>query len=210
MIRLLAPNLLTPPRWVACAAHGAPALHDCLPHSCFLSHDHLLPSPLPLCAVAPGARCYRKCGRGPCYHGHGPLQPLSTVERSIPAPCGPQISGCHLLPLRVQVGVDPAIMGIGPAVAIPAAVSKAGLTLDDIDVFEVNEAFASQVSTQRRLCACMCVCVSVRARACVRVCARAHVYVCMYVCCVHSCAHFCAGMWVCVGVRGCLPLIGIY
>jgi len=43
------------------------------------------------------------------------------------------------------VGVDPAIMGIGPAVAIPAAVAKAGLTLDDIDVFEVNEAFASQV-----------------------------------------------------------------
>ena len=45
----------------------------------------------------------------------------------------------------MQVGVDPAIMGIGPAVAIPAAVSKAGLSLDDIDVFEVNEAFASQV-----------------------------------------------------------------
>jgi len=44
------------------------------------------------------------------------------------------------------VGVDPAIMGIGPAVAIPAAVSKAGLTLDDIDVFELNEAFASQAS----------------------------------------------------------------
>ncbi|KAG2490550.1 hypothetical protein HYH03_010944 [Edaphochlamys debaryana] len=44
------------------------------------------------------------------------------------------------------VGVDPSIMGIGPAVAIPAAVEKAGLTLDDIDVFEINEAFASQAS----------------------------------------------------------------
>jgi acetyl-CoA acyltransferase 1 len=43
------------------------------------------------------------------------------------------------------VGVDPAIMGIGPAAAIPAAVAQAGLTLDDIDVFEINEAFASQV-----------------------------------------------------------------
>eukprot|EP00271_Cylindrocystis_brebissonii_P017821 TRINITY_DN4786_c0_g1_i1.p1 TRINITY_DN4786_c0_g1~~TRINITY_DN4786_c0_g1_i1.p1 ORF type:complete len:461 (+),score=91.78 TRINITY_DN4786_c0_g1_i1:245-1627(+) len=42
------------------------------------------------------------------------------------------------------VGVDPAIMGIGPAVAIPAAVKAAGLTIDDIDLFEVNEAFASQ------------------------------------------------------------------
>ena len=43
------------------------------------------------------------------------------------------------------VGVDPAVMGIGPAVAIPAAVEKAGLSVDDIDVFELNEAFASQV-----------------------------------------------------------------
>ncbi|CAA3005049.1 3-ketoacyl- thiolase 2, peroxisomal [Olea europaea subsp. europaea] len=42
------------------------------------------------------------------------------------------------------VGVDPAIMGVGPAVAIPAAVKSAGLELDDIDLFEINEAFASQ------------------------------------------------------------------
>ncbi len=42
------------------------------------------------------------------------------------------------------VGVDPAIMGVGPVAAIPAAVSKAGLTLQDVSLFEVNEAFASQ------------------------------------------------------------------
>ncbi|XP_041026502.1 3-ketoacyl-CoA thiolase 2, peroxisomal-like [Juglans microcarpa x Juglans regia] len=42
------------------------------------------------------------------------------------------------------IGVDPAIMGVGPAVAIPAAVKAAGLELDDIDLFEINEAFASQ------------------------------------------------------------------
>ncbi|EXC24165.1 3-ketoacyl-CoA thiolase 2 [Morus notabilis] len=42
------------------------------------------------------------------------------------------------------VGVDPAVMGIGPAVAIPAAVKSAGLELNDIDLFEINEAFASQ------------------------------------------------------------------
>ncbi|XP_031373364.1 3-ketoacyl-CoA thiolase 2, peroxisomal-like isoform X1 [Punica granatum] len=42
------------------------------------------------------------------------------------------------------VGVDPAVMGIGPAVAIPAAVKSAGLELDDINLFEINEAFASQ------------------------------------------------------------------
>jgi acetyl-CoA acetyltransferase family protein len=43
------------------------------------------------------------------------------------------------------VGVDPSIMGVGPAVAIPAAVRAAGLAIDDVDVFEINEAFASQV-----------------------------------------------------------------
>ncbi|HET8638698.1 MAG TPA: thiolase family protein [Solirubrobacterales bacterium] len=42
-------------------------------------------------------------------------------------------------------GVDPAYMGIGPALAIPRALDAAGLTLDEIDLIELNEAFASQV-----------------------------------------------------------------
>ncbi len=42
------------------------------------------------------------------------------------------------------VGVPPEIMGIGPAKAIPAALERAGLALEDIDLFEINEAFASQ------------------------------------------------------------------
>ncbi len=41
-------------------------------------------------------------------------------------------------------GVDPDIMGIGPVAAIPKALEKAGLTLADIDLIELNEAFASQ------------------------------------------------------------------
>jgi len=41
-------------------------------------------------------------------------------------------------------GVDPRIMGIGPVAAVPEAVRKAGLQLNDIDLFELNEAFASQ------------------------------------------------------------------
>jgi acetyl-CoA acyltransferase len=41
-------------------------------------------------------------------------------------------------------GVPPEIMGIGPVVAIPKALALAGLTLDDIDVIELNEAFAVQ------------------------------------------------------------------
>lgn len=42
------------------------------------------------------------------------------------------------------IGVPPEIMGIGPAVAIPKALEKSGLNVEDIDVYEINEAFASQ------------------------------------------------------------------
>jgi acetyl-CoA acyltransferase len=41
-------------------------------------------------------------------------------------------------------GVDPEIMGIGPSVAIPKALKAAGLSVDDIGLVELNEAFASQ------------------------------------------------------------------
>lgn len=41
-------------------------------------------------------------------------------------------------------GVPPEVMGIGPIVAIPKALEIAGLTQDDIDLWEINEAFASQ------------------------------------------------------------------
>lgn len=41
-------------------------------------------------------------------------------------------------------GVPPRIMGIGPVFAVPKAVEQAGLKIDDIDLFELNEAFASQ------------------------------------------------------------------
>mmetsp|Transcript_29786 Transcript_29786/g.50039 ORF Transcript_29786/g.50039 Transcript_29786/m.50039 type:complete len:425 (-) Transcript_29786:423-1697(-) len=44
------------------------------------------------------------------------------------------------------VGCPPEIMGIGPAIAIPAALKKVGLSVSDIDIFEVNEAFASQAT----------------------------------------------------------------
>lgn len=42
------------------------------------------------------------------------------------------------------VGVDPDIMGVGPVYAIPKALEKAGLKLEDIGAIELNEAFASQ------------------------------------------------------------------
>jgi acetyl-CoA C-acetyltransferase len=44
----------------------------------------------------------------------------------------------------VSTGVDPAIMGMGPVSAVRKVLERAGLTIGDIDLFEVNEAFAAQ------------------------------------------------------------------
>jgi acetyl-CoA acyltransferase len=52
----------------------------------------------------------------------------------------------------VTVGVDPEVMGIGPVPAVRKLLARAGLRVDDIDLFELNEAFASQsVYCQREL-----------------------------------------------------------
>jgi acetyl-CoA C-acetyltransferase len=51
-----------------------------------------------------------------------------------------------------SVGVDPSIMGIGPVPAVRKALDRAGLDLSEIDVFELNEAFAAQaVAVNREL-----------------------------------------------------------
>jgi len=57
---------------------------------------------------------------------------------------------CGVKPLArilagAAVGVEPRIMGVGPAYAIPKALERAGLALPDMDIIEINEAFASQV-----------------------------------------------------------------
>ena len=56
----------------------------------------------------------------------------------------------HGLPILARilsyatVGVEPHLMGIGPASAVPVALNRAGLSLSDIDLFELNEAFSAQ------------------------------------------------------------------
>ena len=59
------------------------------------------------------------------------------------------IKGLNITPIArlvnfASAGVEPRIMGIGPVKAIPKALKQAGLTLNDIDLIELNEAFASQ------------------------------------------------------------------
>jgi acetyl-CoA C-acetyltransferase len=49
------------------------------------------------------------------------------------------------------VGLDPRRMGLGPALAIPRLLREANLTINDIDLFEINEAFAAQVLAVLRM-----------------------------------------------------------
>ncbi|MDX1941254.1 MAG: 3-oxoadipyl-CoA thiolase [Saprospiraceae bacterium] len=63
---------------------------------------------------------------------------------------GEALKRFHLKPLvrivaSAVVGVEPRIMGIGPVLASEKALKKAGLTLEDMDIIEINEAFAAQV-----------------------------------------------------------------
>jgi acetyl-CoA acetyltransferase family protein len=46
---------------------------------------------------------------------------------------------------HARSGLDPALMGLGPAYVIPMLLDDAGLSLGDVDLFEINEAFAAQV-----------------------------------------------------------------
>lgn len=51
-----------------------------------------------------------------------------------------------------NIGVEPEVMGIGPAYAIPKVIKNAGLTMDDIGYYEINEAFAAQfIAVNREL-----------------------------------------------------------
>jgi acetyl-CoA acyltransferase len=62
------------------------------------------------------------------------------------------IKGLGYFRAFVTVGVDPSIMGIGPLPAVQKLFAKTGLSVKDIDLFEVNEAFASQsVYVQKEL-----------------------------------------------------------
>lgn len=66
------------------------------------------------------------------------------ARRSVAVKLGLTIKGRMLS--FAAAGCAPEIMGIGPAVAIPKALAQTGLSVKDIDVYEINEAFASQAT----------------------------------------------------------------
>jgi acetyl-CoA acyltransferase 1 len=66
------------------------------------------------------------------------------MKRSTAERLGQPILGKYVK--STTVGLEPRIMGIGPSLAIPKILAKTGLSKDDVDLFEINEAFASMVS----------------------------------------------------------------
>ncbi len=69
---------------------------------------------------------------------------LLLMKRSTAEKTGQPILAKYVL--STVVGLEPRIMGIGPSLAIPKILEKTGLTKEDVDLFEINEAFASMVS----------------------------------------------------------------
>jgi len=79
----------------------------------------------------------------------GTSSPLSDGAAAAIVASGAKAKELGLKPLAyfrafATAGVDPAIMGIGPVPAVRKLFAKTGLKVDDIDLFELNEAFASQ------------------------------------------------------------------
>ncbi len=64
------------------------------------------------------------------------------MKRSTAQRLGQQIVGKFVS--SSVIGVKPLLMGIGPWAAIPIALKKAGISKEEVDVYEINEAFASQ------------------------------------------------------------------
>ncbi len=76
--------------------------------------------------------------------------PTSDGAAALLVASSPSVEQLGLRPLGRFVsyavaGVDPALMGVGPVAAVPRALARAGLALDQLDRIELNEAFASQV-----------------------------------------------------------------
>lgn len=66
------------------------------------------------------------------------------MRRDVAERLGQPILGKYVL--STVAGLEPRIMGIGPVYAIPKLLAKVGISKDDVDIFEINEAFASMVS----------------------------------------------------------------
>lgn len=106
-------------------------------------------------AIRPGTTLEKLAALKPAFAEDGTVTagnscPTSDGASALLVASTEAVASLGLTPLGRYVsyavaGVDPALMGIGPVVAVPRALSRAGLALDEMHRIELNEAFASQV-----------------------------------------------------------------
>jgi acetyl-CoA acyltransferase len=104
--------------------------------------------------IRPGTSLESLAGLKPAFAEDGLLTAATSSQRSDGAAFVALMSAARAAELRLRplarllgfaaAGVDPAYMGIGPIVAVPKVLAQTGLNVADLDVIELNEAFASQ------------------------------------------------------------------
>jgi len=85
----------------------------------------------------------------------GNSSPLNDGASAVVLASGEQVEKLGVQPLArvlgaATVAVDPTIMGIAPAYAMPRAIERSGLRVEDIDVYEIHEAFSAQALAVRK------------------------------------------------------------
>jgi len=111
-----------------------------------------------VCSIPTNARGLthrsRACQAQPIFHARGTVTagnscPMSDGAAAVVLMSRDKAREMGLKPMGVfrayaVAGVEPELMGIGPVAAVPRALGQAGITLPQVDLIELNEAFASQ------------------------------------------------------------------
>ena len=110
--------------------------------------------------IRPGTTVEKLSGLGPVFRPDGTVTagnacPLNDGAAAVVVMSDTKAKALGLTPLAriissAATGLNPEIMGMGPVEAIRKALGRAGMTIDDIDLFEINEAFAAQVLPSQR------------------------------------------------------------
>ncbi len=110
--------------------------------------------------IRPGTTLEKVSGLAPAFRPDGTVTagnacPLNDGAAAVVVMSDTKAAALGLTPLArivssAATGLNPEIMGLGPVEAVRKALGRAGMSIDDIDLFEINEAFAAQVLPSAR------------------------------------------------------------
>ncbi|MFM7068448.1 MAG: acetyl-CoA C-acetyltransferase [Actinomycetes bacterium] len=110
--------------------------------------------------IRPGTTLEKVSSLGPAFRPDGTVTaanacPLNDGAAAVVVMSDAKAKALGLTPLAriissAATGLNPEIMGMGPVEAVKKALGRAGMSIDDIDLFEINEAFAAQVLPSAR------------------------------------------------------------